>query len=276
MTTTPPLTPPSTPHFQRLLLTGAAGALGKVLRASLAAHTDILRVSDINDLGSAAPHEEAIQCDLADKTSTIALSKNVNAIVHLGGVSTEHSFETVLGANISGIFHIYEGARIHGVQRVIFASSNHAIGFHRQTDFLDSDSPQRPDSYYGLSKAYGENLAQFYWNRYGIETVSIRIGSSFPEPHDARMLKTWLSYRDLSELVRCALTAPNVGHTIVYGVSNNKGNWWDNSKAAHLGFVPQDNTEPWRASREAMPALDPQDPAKLYQGGGYTKMGPFA
>jgi uronate dehydrogenase len=262
-------------HFQRLLLTGAAGALGKVLRASLVAHTDMLRVSDINNLGSVAPHEEAIQCDLADKASTMALSKDVDAIVHLGGVSTEHSFETVLGANISGIFHIYEGARIHGVRRVIFASSNHAIGFHKQTDVLDSDSPQRPDSYYGLSKAYGENMAQFYWNRYGIETVSIRIGSSFPEPHDARMLKTWLSYRDLSELVRCSLVAPHVGHTIVYGVSDNQGSWWDNSKAAHLGFVPKDNTEEWRASREAMPALDPQDPAKLYQGGGYTKMGPF-
>lgn len=264
-----------TKPFQRLLLTGAAGALGKVLRQSLAAHTNQLRLSDIANMGAAAAHEEIIQCDLAHKADTIALTEGVDAIVHFGGVATEHSFETVLGANISGIFHIYEGARIHGARRVIFASSNHAIGFHRQTDVLDSDSPQRPDSYYGLSKAYGENMAQFYWNRYGIETVSIRIGSSFPEPMDARMLVTWLSYRDLSELVRCALTAPNVGHTIVYGASDNRDKWWDNSKAAHLGFVPQDNTEEWRASREAMPALDPKDPAKLYQGGGYTKMGPF-
>ena len=227
-------------------------------------------------MDSAAANEEIIPCDLANKSDTIALAKGVDAIVHFGGVSTEHSFETVLGANISGIFHIYEGARIHGARRVVFASSNHAIGFHKQTDVIDSDCLTRPDSYYGLSKAYGENMAQFYFNRYGIETVSIRIGSSFPEPHDARMLVTWLSYRDLSELVRCALTAPKVGHTIVYGVSDNRDKWWDNSNAAHLGFKPQDNTESWRASREAMPALDPQDPAKIYQGGGYTKMGPFA
>jgi uronate dehydrogenase len=261
--------------FQRLLLTGAAGALGKVLRNSLPAHTNTLRLSDIAELGSATSGEEIIQCDLGDKAATMALSKDVDAIVHLGGVATEHSFETILDANIRGIFHLYEGARVHGVRRVVFASSNHAIGFHKQGDLIDSDCLLRPDSYYGLSKAYGENMAQFYFNRYGIETVSMRIGSSFPDPIDARMLVTWLSYRDLSELVRCSLTAPNVGHTIVYGVSDNKNGWWDNSKAAHLGFQPQDNTEPWRAAREALPVLALNDPAKMYQGGGYTKMGPF-
>ena len=262
--------------FQKILLTGAAGALGKVLRQSLAAHTQVLRLTDIADIGSAAPHEDIIRCDLADKAPTIALCEGVDAIVHFGGQATEASFEQVMGPNIQGIFHIYEGARIHGVKRVVFASSNHAIGFHKQSDVIDADCLTRPDSYYGLSKAYGEGMAQFYFNRYGIETVSIRIGSAFPEPHDARMLITWLSYRDLSELVRCALTAPKVGHTIVYGASDNRDKWWDNSKAAHLGFQPQDNTEAWRASREAMPALAPSDPAKLYQGGGYTKMGPFA
>lgn len=261
--------------FKKLLLTGAAGGLGKVLRQSLAVHTEILRLSDISSMDAATTNEEIIVCDLGDKAQTMALSNGVDAIVHLGGVATEHSFEKILDANIRGIFHLYEGARVHGVRRVVFASSNHAIGFHKQGDVLDSDCLLRPDSYYGLSKAYGENMAQFYFDRYGIETVSIRIGSSFPEPVDARMLVTWLSFRDLSELVRCSLTAPNVGHTIVYGVSDNKNGWWDNSKAAHLGFKPQDNTEQWRASREAMPALDATDPAKLYQGGGFTKMGPF-
>jgi len=261
--------------FKKILLTGAAGGLGKVLRQSLAPHAEILRLSDVSSMGSAAAFEEIITCDLGDKAQTMALSEGVDAIVHLGGVSTEHSFEQILDANIRGIFHLYEGARVHGVKRIIFASSNHAIGFHKQGDVIDSDCLLRPDSYYGLSKAYGENMAQFYFDRYGIETVSIRIGSSFPEPVDTRMLTTWLSFRDLSELVRCSLTAPNVGHTIVYGASDNKDSWWDNSKAAHLGFKPQDNTEPWRASREAIPQLASNDPAKMYQGGGFTKMGPF-
>jgi uronate dehydrogenase len=148
-------------------------------------------------MGTAAAHEEIILCDLGDKIGTIALSEGIEAIVHLGGIATEHSFETVLDANIRGIFHLYEGARIHGVKRVIFASSNHAIGFHKQGDVIDAECLTRPDSYYGLSKAYGENMAQFYFDRYGIETVSIRIGSAFPEPHDARMLITWLSFSDL-------------------------------------------------------------------------------
>jgi uronate dehydrogenase len=261
--------------FSKLLLTGAAGALGKVLRKSLAEHTQTLRLSDISPMGAAAAHEEIIQCDLGDKVSTIALSEGCEAIVHLGGVSTEHSFETVLDANIRGIFHLYEGARIHGVRRVIFASSNHAIGFHKQGDVIDTDCAKRPDSNYGLSKAYGEDLSRFYFDRYGIETVCLRIGSCFPEPIDARMLITWLSYRDLSELVRCSLVAPNVGHTIVFGASNNRDKWWDNRKVAFLGFKPQDTTEPWRAAREALPVLAPNDPAKMYQGGGYTKMGPF-
>jgi uronate dehydrogenase len=261
--------------FKKILLTGAAGALGKVLRASLAAQTDVLRLSDIAAMGAAAPNEEIINCDLGNKAETMALLDGVDAVVHLGGVATEHSFERILDANIRGIFHIYEGARIHGVKRVVFASSNHAIGFHKQGDVIDADCLTRPDSYYGLSKMYGEGMAQFYFNRYGIETVSMRIGSSFPEPIDARMLITWLSYNDLSELVRCALTAKGVGHTIVYGVSNNRDKWWDNGKAAHLGYKPQDNTEDWRSAREALPVLTSSDPAKMYQGGGYTKMGPF-
>jgi uronate dehydrogenase len=261
--------------FRRLLLTGAAGGLGQVLRQSLKPHTQTLRLSDIKPLGNAQAGEECVPCDLADKAAMQALLSGVDAVVHMGGVSTEAAFEPVLEANIKGLFHLYEGARVHGVRRVVFASSNHAIGFHKQGEVIDSDCLKRPDSYYGLSKSYGEDLSRFYFDRYGIESVCLRIGSCFPEPIDRRMLITWLSYRDLAELVRCALIAPKVDHTIVYGVSNNRDKWWDNSKAAHLGFVPLDNTEPYRAKLEATPALDPADPVKLYQGGAFVKFGPF-
>ena len=175
----------------------------------------------------------------------------------MGGVSIERPFEEILEANIKGVFHIYEGARRHGVKRIVFASSNHVIGFHKQDEVLDADSPRRPDSYYGLSKAYGEDLSRFYFDRYGIETACLRIGSSFPEPKDRRMLSTWLSYRDLTELVRCCLFAPELGHTVVYGMSANRDIWWDNSKAAHLGFHPKDSSEPFRAKVEALPPVDP-------------------
>ncbi|GAB2460235.1 NAD(P)-dependent oxidoreductase [Comamonas humi] len=266
----------STPKVHRLLLTGAAGGLGQVLREQLRPYADILRISDIAALAPApgAP-EESVPCDLADKRAVDALVAGCDAIVHLGGVSVERPFEEVLEANIKGVFHLYEGARRHGVQRVVFASSNHVIGFYRQDERIDANARRRPDGYYGLSKSFGEDLASFYFDRYGIETVSIRIGSSFPAPRDRRMMSTWLSYDDLTRLIEQSLFTPNVGHTVVYGASANRDGWWDNHAAAHLGFVPQDSSEPFRAQVEAQPAPAANDPVAVYQGGAFTAQGPF-
>ena len=267
----------STPvPFNRLLLTGAAGGLGKVLRERLRPYAKVLRLSDIAEMAPAADASEEVQpCDLSDKQAVHHLVEGVDAILHFGGVSVERSFEEVLGANISGIFHVYEAARHHGVKRVIFASSNHVIGFYKQGEKIDAHSPRRPDSYYGLSKSYGEDMASFYFDRYGIETVSIRIGSSFPEPQNRRMMHTWLSFDDLTQLLERALYTPNVGHTVVYGMSDNLDTWWDNRYAAHLGFAPKDNSEVFRAQVEAQPPVAADDPAKVYQGGAFCAAGPF-
>jgi uronate dehydrogenase len=263
-------------RFGRLLLTGAAGGLGRVLRPRLKAMCRTLRVSDIAELGTAAAGEEVQRVDLADKAAVIALLQGVDAAVHLGGVSTEHAFETVLPANIVGTFHVYEAARLAGTQRIVFASSNHVTGFYRQDETIAPQSMPRPDGYYGLSKAFGENLAQFYFDRYGLETVSLRIGSSFPEPKDRRMLATWLSYDDLERLVVAALTAPAVGHTVIYGMSDNRLTWWDNASARHVGYRPRDSSDAFRATVEARQQnIDLTDPAALYQGGGFVKQGPF-
>ena len=264
------------PRLQRLLLTGAAGGLGQVLRERLAPFARVLRVSDIAALGAArGAHEEVVPCDLADKQAVHALLDGVDAIVHLGGVSVERPFEEVLEANIKGIFHVYEAARRHGVRRVVFASSNHVIGFYEQTEALDAHVLRRPDGYYGLSKSFGEDMAQFYFDRYGIETVSIRIGSSFPEPLNRRMMSTWLSYDDLTDLVDKALFTPGVGHTVVYGASANKQVWWNNHAAARLGWTPKDSSEPFRAKVEAQPPVAANDPNAIYQGGAFTAQGPF-
>ncbi len=265
----------SSKPLSRLLLTGAAGGLGQVLRKSLQSFAKVIRLSDILPLDAAAAHEECVPCDLADKAAVDALVQGVDAIVHMGGVSVERPFEEILEANIKGVFHIYEAARRHGVKRVVFASSNHVIGFHKQGERIDAHCARRPDGYYGLSKSYGEDLSRFYWDRYGIETVCLRIGSSFPEPKDARMLVTWLSYDDLTELIRCALFAPKVGHTIAYGMSDNRDTWWDNAAAAHLGFVPRSSSEPYRAQAESQPRPAAGDPAAVYQGGGFVTRGPF-
>ncbi|HTH76622.1 MAG TPA: NAD(P)-dependent oxidoreductase [Trinickia sp.] len=263
-------------HCGRILLTGAAGGLGRVLRERLPHYADVLRVSDIAPIGEARTNEEAMVCNLADAPAVDALVRGVDVIVHLGGVSVERPFEEVLPANIQGAYHLYEAARRHGVRRIVFASSNHVTGFYRQDEVIDTVAPQRPDSYYGLSKAFGEQLAQFYFDRYGIETVCLRIGSSFPEPKDRRMLATWLGYDDLEQLVRRAMFVPNVKCTIVYGVSANRDVWWDNSHAAHLGYAPTQTSEPWREriEREQPPRAE-DDPVRVYQGGAFVTTGPF-
>ena len=268
--------PDPTPMFQRLLLTGAAGGLGRVLRPRLKARCQVLRVSDIADLGPAAAGEEVQPAPLQDKAAVMALLQGVQAVVHLGGISTEHSFEDILPANIVGTYHVYEAARVHGARRIVFASSNHVTGFYGQGQTISPLQPKRPDGYYGLSKAFGEDLAQFYFDRWGIETVSLRIGSSFPEPRDRRMLATWLSYDDLERLVWAALTAPVVGHTVIYGLSDNTTSWWDNTSARHVGYRPQDSSEPFRGTLEAaQPHIDPATPAAQLQGGGFVTKGPF-
>ena len=263
-------------RYSRLLLTGAAGGLGQVLRRRLAPFAHRMRVSDISMLDAAGGDEEVVRCDLADRKAVHELVSGTDAVVHFGAVSLEGPFDPILQANIVGVYNLYEAVRRHGVKRVVFASSNHVVGYYRQDEVIDADAPVRPDGLYGVSKCFGESLSRFYYDRHGIETVCLRIGSSFPTVKDRRMLSTFLSYGDLVELVRCALFAPKVGHTIAYGVSDNRRKWWDNRRAAHLGFVPRDSADPERERIEAaVPALDPADPAAIYQGGHFVHAGPY-
>ncbi len=262
--------------FTRLLLTGAAGGLGRVLRPRLARQCTTLRVSDIAELGAAAAGEEVVPARLEDADAMLGLLAGVDAVVHLGGVSVEGPFDPILRANIVGVHNLYEAARRHGVRRIVFASSNHVTGFYRQDEVVSPRDPMRPDGNYGVSKAFGELLSRFYFDRYGIETVCLRIGSSFAEPKDRRMLATFLSYDDLERLVVAALTAPVVGHTVVYGVSDNARTWWDNTPARHLGFRALDSSEPFRGVVDAAAsAPERDDPAAIYQGGAFVTRGPF-
>ena len=261
---------------EKLLLTGAAGGLGKALRDRLKANCSVLRLSDIQAFGKAVDGEEIILADLADAAAVDAMVKGVDAIIHLGGMSVEGPFGAILQANILGAYNLYEAARKHGVKRVVFASSNHVTGFYRQDQTITADHPARPDGLYGLSKAFGEDLSRFYFDRYGIETACVRIGSSFPEPRDRRMLATWLSFDDLHRLITACLSTPVLGHSIIFGMSDNAVTWWDNSRARHIGYVPQDSSDVFRDAvyaRTTNPDL--KDPVAQYQGGGFVVAGPF-
>jgi uronate dehydrogenase len=268
---------PTTPlRFRRLLLTGAAGNLGRELRPRLKAYCETLRLSHRADMGTAGPGEELVVASLEDKGAMLGLLKDVDAVVHMGGVSTEQPWESILAGNIVGMVNLYEAARAHGTKRIVFASSNHVTGFYRQDEVISPLDPVRPDGFYGLSKAFGENLAQLYWNKHGVETVSLRIGSSYAEPKDRRMLATWMSFDDTERLIVAALTAPIVGHSVIYGMSDNATLFWDNRSARHIGYRPQDSSEKYRAATEArQPSIDTTQPAAIYQGGPFVTQGPY-
>jgi uronate dehydrogenase len=261
---------------QRLLLTGAAGGLGKMLRDPLKANCDTLRLSDRIDFGAAGAGEEVVLADLADADAVHAMVAGVDAIVHMGGISVEGPFAPILQANIVGVYNLYEAARKHGTKRVVFASSNHVTGFYKQSETIVADRPPRPDGHYGVSKAFGEDISRMYFDRYGIETACVRIGSAFPEPRDRRMLATWLSYDDLHRLITACLTTPVLGHTIIFGMSDNAVTWWDNAQARHIGYVPQDSADKYREAVYARtPVPDLSDPVVQHQGGAFVRMGPF-
>jgi uronate dehydrogenase len=250
--------------------------LGQALRPRLKANCHILRSADRVAFGLAGEQEELVLADLADAGAVLNMMQGVDAVVHLGGVSTEAAFEPILQGNILGVYNLYEAARKQGVKRIVFASSNHVTGFYKQSETINASHPPRPDSLYGVSKAFGEDLSRFYYDRYGIETACVRIGSSFPEPKDRRMLATWMSYDDLHRLITACLTTPVLGHSIIFGMSNNAVTWWDNSQANHIGYKPQDSSDVFKDAVYARTqAPDLTSPVAQFQGGGFVTAGPF-
>ncbi|MFN3953994.1 MAG: NAD-dependent epimerase/dehydratase family protein [Pararhodobacter sp.] len=262
--------------MKRLLITGAAGSLGRLCRARLGHLAETLRLSDLAEMPPAGPCEEVVQCDLADRGAVHDLVQGCDGVVHLGGVSVESTFENILNGNLVGTYNLYEGARKAGVRRIAFASSNHAIGFHRRETLLAADAPLRPDSLYGVSKCFGEALAHLYHDKFGLESAIIRIGSCFPEPRDHRMLATWLSPEDLIRLLERVFRAPRLGCPVIYGASANDECWWDNSHIGYLGWHPQDNAEVFRAALDARTSPPASDhPSVVFQGGGFAAAGHF-
>jgi uronate dehydrogenase len=258
-----------------ILLTGAAGTLGRWLRPRLIDRFGALLSSDIVDGGETHANERFVRCDLADGGAVDHLVSGCRAIIHFGGISNEKPFVQIMTANILGTYNVFEAAHRHGVRRIVFASSNHVIGFHTTDTRLDATSAMRPDTYYGVSKAFGENLASLYVDKHGFDVACLRIGSALPEPKVIRALSTWLSYPDLFQMVVACLTAPRLGLAVVYGASANTRSWWDNAMVAHVGFNPQQNAEAYAG--EIMPTgvddRDPRDPATRFQGGPFCSDG---
>jgi uronate dehydrogenase len=254
-----------------IFLTGASGRLGRVLVTGLSEAGHTLTLSDIAPFPDALPAGARFeQADVADAGATRRLAAGAQAIVHFGGVATdEPPAEAVVHANITGANAVFEAAKAHRA-RVVFASSNHAIGFHERSATLEEDCELRPDSYYGLSKAYTELLGRLFFDKHGVESAHLRIGSCEPEPKNHRHLSTWLSYPDLVGLVRACCETPSLGWRIVWGCSNNTRKWWSSRSWAEIGYTPKDDSEAF-AAKVGGPTGDAV--AERFQGGPYTSNG---
>jgi uronate dehydrogenase len=254
--------------MQRVLLTGAAGGVADLIRPLLRSEYR-LRLSDRQPIGDRVAGEEDVPADLGDLAALRLAVRGMDGIIHLGGYSLETDFQTILAANIVGATNLFEAARLEGVRRIIFASSNHAMGYYPRSETIAADVTVRPDSRYGLSKAYGEALGSLYAYRYGAEVLSIRIGHVLPAPLSIRDLAIWLSPRDLCQLIRIGLTTPNLRHEIVYGMSDNARAWWDGANARRLGYQPQDRSEDHAAAAIAADGGLTGDPRIDLNQGGY-------
>jgi len=253
---------------RRLLITGAAGEIGTVLRKGLQGHFDFVRLTDIKPMAPAGRGEEIIQADILDPDAMVDAMKDIDCVVHLAGIPCEDNWQNILDANIIGCRNVFEGARIAGVKRVVFASSNHVIGFYHRDQIIDAEVLTRPDTRYGVSKVFGEALGRLYADKYGLSVSCLRIGSFRREPEDQRQLMTWISPGDMVQLAELCIVHPSYHFIIVYGVSNNDRSIWDNSKVEWLGYCPKDNAENFAA---AIVSRDHQeDPiARIFHGGSF-------
>jgi uronate dehydrogenase len=257
--------------MKKIVLTGAAGRLGSYLREPLSKICDSLVSSDIaEDIGTLYPGESFVRADLGDFDAIHALLEGADMVVHFGAIVDEAPFEELLGPNFIGAYNIWESASRHGVRRVVYASSIHAVGMYPKTEFIGTDVPHRPDTFYGLAKCFAEDLGRMYWEKRGLESVHLRI-LSCAQVNNARALGSWLSYDDLIQLVQRAIDTPVTGFTVIYGVSNNDRAPVDNSAAAFLGYRPKDNAEQF--AEQVLAETTPQDPADP---GHMCHGGPFA
>jgi uronate dehydrogenase len=228
----------------RVLITGAAGHIGKVLRQGLRGRYELLRLTDVVPQEPAGAGEEVATVDIQDFAALRGAMAGIDVVVHLGGHPVENSWENLLAVNIDGTYKVFEAARQQGVKRVFFASTNHAIGFYRTTRRIDGEATPRPDSRYGVSKACGEAVARLYAHKYGLGVMVMRIGTCQERPREKRHLATWFSHGDMIQLVERGIAAPRLHYLVVYGVSNNPRAYWDNTAARQqIGFEPRDNAE---------------------------------
>jgi len=263
--------PDTSDKSRRIVLTGAAGGIATMIRPLLAPLYPGLVLSDRVPPKGLRPSETFAAAELTKPGEVAAAVKGAHSVIHLGGHSVEGTWDQILNANIIGCYNLFEAARSAGAKRVIFASSNHAVGFYPRRRRIGTDLTVRPDSRYGVSKAFGEALGALYSDKHGIVVTCLRIGNVGPMPLDVRRLAIWISPADLVQLIRIGLEHPDIRFEILYGASDNATSWWDNSRARQLGYKPTGKSEDFRAHAEAEQQKIGADPVgDRFQGGTFT------
>ncbi|MDR9774651.1 NAD(P)-dependent oxidoreductase [Rhizobium hidalgonense] len=256
--------------MKTIALTGGSGSIGSAVRKYMISQVGELRIVDVADPGTLEENETWHAADITDVDSMTSAFAGVDGIVHMAGLRSETDLESIVRVNVMGTYNVFEAARRSGVSRVVYGSSNHVDGFYPRTTLVDPQMPMRPDTRYGLSKCWGELTAGMFYDKHGIETLSIRIGNAAPRPRDRRALSMWVSPRDLAALILIGLNHPQIRCNVVYGVSKTAEPWWDNSAATALGYTPQDEIAAFAEPGAFHP--EPADtPAvvKFFQGGGF-------
>ncbi len=256
--------------MKRVLMTGAAGGIATMIRPLVAPIYPEIVLSDVKEPKELQPNETFVPAELADIASVERACEGIDGVIHLGGFSVEGPWETILQSNIIGCYNLFEAARRKGVKRVVFASSNHTIGFYPRVQRIGVDVVPRPDSRYGVSKIFGEGIGSLYADKHGMRVLSIRIGNVGEKPLDKRRLSIWIKPSDLVQLIRIGLEHPDLRYEVMYGASNNERSWWDNSVAFKYGYRPTGRAEDFVEEAMAEQAKLPPDPVgDFYQGGPY-------
>lgn len=234
---------------QAILITGAAGSLGRSVARHLAgallegriAHLRLVDIAPIpNPLPENLPGLEKIELSLSTRAAADQATRGMDAVIHLAGIPNESSWDKLIDANLAGPAYLWDACVVHGVDRVLFASSNHAIGMHPSSSRIDHSAAPLPDSRYGVTKAFGELVAGLYAAKSPVRAFCMRIGSCFEHATARRHMKTFQSLADFNRLIDTGLTA-DYRYEIVYGLSDIPDGYWDNANAHRLGYAPQDH-----------------------------------
>ena len=246
--------------MKTILITGAGGAVGTAIRPLLRPQYRLVLL-DRNPVEGLVAGEVGQTGDIIDSAAVRAAMNGVHAVIHLAGCTTEAGIDDQIAGNITGAWTVFEEARKAGIARVVFASTHHVVGHYPRSRRIGTDALLRPDSRYGLTKAFGEHVGAFFADQFGLRVLSIRIGFLGEKPIDRRRLSVWISPRDLVQLMQIGIEHPALRHAVVYGVSDNARSFFDNAEAYRLGYRPQDSADGY--AQAIMDSVPPEDLAKV-------------